>query len=251
MFLFSYFTDFPFDFVFLLPLRNVEEDCSLAQLLVNEHELEDSDTEVVSNIIKGKTSHKVLLLLDGYDEYTPGTNTELDTALQKHLGKCFLILTSRPKEGKDLTKEIREKLDGEVVIEGFSKRNIKKCCSQYLGSEEAERLLEAATTNARIYELLKVPIILLIVSVLYNDDDKKSLPESRTELYEDLYEFMMDRSTLKSNNYGCYSSKIPNLQDMLQTLGKFAWEALQRDVRQLLIDKVGNSSITFSIFGRV
>ena len=111
--------------------------------------------------------------------------------------------------------------------------------------------MEATTTNARINELLKVPIILLIVSVLYNDDDKKSLPESRTELYEDLYEFMMDRSTLKSNNYGCYSSKIPNLQDMLQTLGKFAWEALQRDVRQLLIDKVGNSSITFSIFGRV
>ena len=224
---------------------------SLAQLLVKEHELEDTDIELVGNIIRGKTKYSTLLLLDGYDEYTPGINTELDIALQKHLGKCFLILTSRPKESKDFTKEIREKMDGEVVIEGFSEQNIKKCCSQYLGSEEAERLLEAARTNARIYELLKVPIILLIVSVLYNDDDKKSLPESRTEFYEDLYEFLMDRSTLKPNNFGCYSSEIPNLQSMLQTLGKFAWEALQRDVRQLLINKVGISSITFSIFGRV
>ena len=230
----------------------MDENCSLAQLLVNEHELEDTDIELVDKIIRGKTTHKVLLLLDGYDEYTPGTNTELDAAIEKHLGKCLLILTSRPNEGKDFTGKIQNKMDGEVVIEGFSEQNIKKCCSRYLGSDrEAEQLLEAARANARIYELLKVPIILLIVSVLYNDDDKKSLPESRTELYEDLYEFLMDRSTLKPNNFGCYSSEIPNLQSMLQTLGKFAWEALQRDVRQLLINKVGISSISFSIFGSV
>ena len=228
---FSYFTDFPFDFVFLLPLRNVDEDCSLAQLLVKEHELEDADTQLVDKIIRGGTSHKVLLLLDGYDEYTPGTNTELDRAIKKTEGKCFLILTSRIKESEDFTGKIRNKMDREVVIKGFSEENIKKCCSRYLGSErEAEQLLEAARTNARIYELLKVPIILLITAVLYNEDDKKSLPESRTKLYEDLYEFLMDRSTLKSNNFGCYLFEVPNLQDMLQTLGNFAWEALQRDV---------------------
>ena len=124
-----------------------------------------------------------------------------------------------------------------------------KCCSRYLGSDrEAEQLLEAAQKNARIYELLKVPIILLITSVLYNEHEKKSLPASRTKLYEDLYEFIMDRSTLKPNNFGCYSSEIPNIEHMLQTLGKFAWKALQNDVRQLLINKVEISSITFSTF---
>ena len=36
-------------------------------------------------------------------------------------------------------------MDGEVVIEGFSKENIEKCCSRYLGSEEeAKKLLEEA-----------------------------------------------------------------------------------------------------------
>ena len=191
--------------------------------------------------------HKVLLLFDGYDEYTPGTNSELDRAIEKTLGNCFLILTSRPKEGKDFTGKIRGKMDGELVIRGFSKENIKKCCSKYLGSdEEADKFLNQAKTKASLYELLKVPIILLMTSALYNEDEKKSLaeddnkglPDRKTELYENLYEFLMDRSTLKSNNYGCYSSEIPNLQDMLQTLGKFAWEALQRDVKQLLINKV-------------
>ena len=234
-----YFTDFLFNFVFLLPLRNVDENCSLAQLLVNEHELDDADIELVDDVIRGKTKYTTLLLLDGYDEYTPGTNTELDRVIEKTIGKCFVILTSRPKEGKDFTGKIRNKMDGEVVIEGFSKENIKKCCSQYLGSDrEADRLLEAARANARIYELLKVPIILLITSVLYNEHEKKSLPEGRTKLYEDLFEILMDRFMLKPNNFGCYSSEVPNLKDMLQTLGKFSWEALQTDVKQLLMSKV-------------
>ena len=251
------FSEFPFDFVFLIPLRNVDENCSLAELVADEHDLEKEDIPLLQNLLKGKTKHKMLLLLDGYDEYTPGTNTELDRAIEKTIGKCFLILTSRPKEGKDFTGKIRKKMDGEVVIEGFSEENIKKCCSRYLGSkQEADKLLEKAKEKAGLYKLLKVPIILLITSVLYNENEKsvpekrlkvsgdvyiqnkKSLPERRTELYEDLYEFLMDRSTLKPNNYGCYSSDIRNLKDMLQTLGKFAWDALQNDDKQLLIRKV-------------
>ena len=250
-------SEFPFDFVFLIPLRNVDEDCSLAELVADEHDLEKEDIPLLQNLLKGKTKHKVLLLLDGYDEYTPGTNTELDQAIEKTVGKCFLILTSRPKDGKYFTGKIRKKMDGEVVINGFSKENIKKCCSRYLGSEEeADKLLEEAKKKGGLYELLKVPIILLITSVLYNENEKsvpekrlkvsgdvykqnkKSLPERRTELYENLYEFIMDRSTLKSNNFGCYSSEVPSLQDMVQTLGKFAWEALQNYDKQLLIKKV-------------
>ena len=224
----------------------MDKNSSLAELVADEHDLEKEDIEIVKSILTDH-KHKVLLLFDGYDEYTPGTNRELDRALEKTVGKCFLILTSRPKEGKDFTGKVRGKMDGELVIRGFSEENIRKCCSKYLGSEEeADKFLKEAKTKADLYELLKVPIILLMTSVLYNEDEKKSLskddkkglPERKTELYENLYEFLMDRSTLKSNNYGCYSSEIPNLQDMLQTLGKFAWEALQRDVKQLLINKV-------------
>ena len=224
----------------------MDENCSLAELVADEHDLKKEDIKLVESILTGKTNHRVLLLIDGYDEYTAGTNKELDRAIEKTVGKCFMILTSRPKDQKDFTIKIRNKMAGEVEIRGFSKENIKKCCSRYLGSEEAVTFLEQAKTKASLYELLNVPIILLMTSVLYNEDEKKSLseddkkglPERKTELYENLYEFLMDRSTLKSNNYGCYSSEISNLQDMLQTLGKFAWEALQRDVKQLLINKV-------------
>ena len=217
----------------------MDKNCSLTELVANEHDLEKKDIPLLKNLLKGKTKHKVLLLLDGYDEYTPGTNTELDRAIEKSIGKCLLILTSRPKDGTDFTRQIRDKMDGEVVIQGFSEENILKCCSLYLGSvSDAEQFFKEAKKKADLYELLQVPIILLMTSALYNEDKKKSLPKSRTKLYENLYEFIMDRSTLKSNNFGCCSSKVPNLQDMLQTLGKFAWEALQNNIRQLLINKV-------------
>ena len=155
----------------------MDENCSLAELVADEHDLEKEDISLLQNLLQGKTNRKVLLLLDGYDEYTPGTNTELDQAIEKTVGKCFLILTSRPKDNKDFTVKIRDKVAGEVEIRGFSEENIKKCCSKYLGSEETEKFLEEAKTKAGLHELLHVPIILLISSVLYNENEEKTLPE--------------------------------------------------------------------------
>ena len=136
--------------------------------------------QLVQSILRGKSNHRVLLLLDGYDEYTPGTNTELDRAIEKTVGKCFLILTSRPKDQKDFTIKIRNKMAGEIEIRGFSEENIKKCCSRYLGNEEeADKFLKEAKTKAGLYELLNVPIILLISSVLYNENEEKTLPVTK------------------------------------------------------------------------
>ena len=221
---------------------NVDRDRSLAELVADEHDLEKEDIEVINAILTGKTKHKVMLLLDGYDEYTPGTNYELDQAVEETLGKCFIILTSRPQDARDFTIKIRNKMDAEVVIEGFSEENIKKFSSRYLGSEEVEKFLQDAN-RAGLYELLKVPSILLMMSVLYTEYGKKSLPERRTELFKNLFELTMDRSTLKSFNYGCYSSEIPNIQEILRILGQFAWEALQNDIRQLLIKQVNVTNL--------
>ena len=102
-------SDFPFDFVFLIPLRNVDENCSLAELVADEHDLEKEDVDLLQTILTSKTKHKVLLLLDGYDEYTPGTNTEVDRVIEKRKGNSFVILTSRPKEGRDFTKKLGRK----------------------------------------------------------------------------------------------------------------------------------------------
>ena len=114
-----------FDFVFLLRLRYVDKLSSLARLIVAQHDkLKPQDTNDIDTILEGKTNHRVLLLLDGYDEYKPGMNKDIDRAIEHSIGNCFLILTSRPDlpSGKKhyVSREIRDKMDAEVIIEGFN-----------------------------------------------------------------------------------------------------------------------------------
>ena len=43
--------------------------------------------------------YKVILVLDGYDEYTRGVNKAIDRAIEKQsLWKWWLLLTSRPSD---------------------------------------------------------------------------------------------------------------------------------------------------------
>ena len=132
-------------------------------------------------------------------------------------------------------KTLQTKMNEEVITDGFSSKSIKDC---FESDEDAGKLLQEARKHEDLYRLLRVPEILdlIIIGVLYSE--KKSLPERKTELYKNLFEFLMDRSTLKPHNFGCKSSEVPNINSMLFILGKFAWKALQNDIRQLIIDKV-------------
>ena len=212
----------------------MNKSSSLAELIVAQHDkLDISQMAHIKSILVGKTRHRVLLIMDGYDEYTPGTNRELDDAIELGIGNCFLILTSRP--GNYVSKRIRDKMDGEVIIDGFSKENIVKCSTLYLDSAEKsdEMLKQARETGIDV--LLHVPIILLMVCVVF--DERQSLPKTKTGIVQIIYELAMDRSTIKA--FGCKSSEVRNLDGLLYALGEFAWKALQNDIQQLLLIKVG------------
>ena len=226
-----------FDFVFLLRLRYADKTSSLAELIVKQHEkLEVDDIQNIQSILKGKTKYRVLLILDGYDEYKPGSNKDIDRTIKATIGKCFLILTSRPdlpsKEGEYVSKEIRDRMDGEVIIEGFSEETIEKCSTQFLESEEDSKVMLKQAADTGIDVLLKVPIVLLMVCVLFSEHT--SLPKTRTKIVKQIYELTIERTILKH-----FTSDIRGLfDDLLFSLGELAWKALQTDVQQLLLQKV-------------
>ena len=236
-----------------MPLRNVDRNCSLTDIIIAEHrQLRGTDAKLIASIQQGETKHKVLLLLDGYDEYTAGTNTAIDSAIDSGIGNCFMILTSRPEhDSKEkrtpfVPRNIRNKMDGEVVIEGFSEENIRKCSTKYLDSEDQSKEMLRMAKESHIYDLLSVPIILLMVCVLYNEHGE--LPKSRTEIFQLIYTRVMDRSTLKY--FGYEATDLKDYETMLRTLGQFAWEALQDDVRQLLLRKV-QTFILFKMYSNL
>ena len=219
-----------FDFVFLILLRHVNKTSNLAQIIINQHVyLDGIDPNFIISILERKTNRNVLLLLDGYDEYSPGTNQDIDKLVNQGIGNCLIILTSRPGF---LDKEIRAKFDGEITIEGFSEKNIKLCSSKYLESEEkSEKLLQQAK-DAGIDDLLRVPIVLLMACVVY--DEREMLPNKKTELVRTIFEMFMNRTTLKPFNRKSYN--VESVEMIV--LGKFSWHSLQNDVNQLLLNKV-------------
>ena len=226
-----------FDFLFLLQLRYANKTSSLAELIVAQHEkLENDDISHIEAILKAKTKYRVLLIMDGYDEYKPGTNKEIDRAIEATIGNCFVILTSRPdlpsKEGQYVSKEIRDRMDAEIIIEGFNEESIRKCSAQYLESEQQSTVMLQQASDAGIDALLKVPIILLMVCVLFSE--KTSLPGTRTKIVQQIFELTIDRTILKH----CEPDVRDLLDGLLYSLGEISWKALQSDVQQLLLQKV-------------
>ena len=232
-----------FDFVFTVHLKYVEKHLSLPELIVKQHDkLKSQHVGQIRAILEGKTKHKVALLLDGYDEYKRGKNKEIDEAIQSGIGNCFLLLTSRPGY---VEKGIKDRMDGEVRIDGFSTEKIRECCNLYLGSEEqTDKLLKQAEKAKLLHifwrfervdpGLLKIPIILLMACVIF--DEKKTLPKKITEIIGTIMELMMDRSTLK--HFGCKSSNLEHLDSLLYVLGEHSWKALRRYIGQLLLTQV-------------
>ena len=241
-----------FDFVWTIRLRDVDENSSLPELIKKQHgQLKKVSSERIKDILEGKTKHKVTLLLDGYDEYKKGKNTEIDKAIEQGLENCFLIVTSRPGY---MDSDIRDKMDGEITIEGFSVQNIEKCCELFLGSNSAmtemltqakasgihnpdSDLLRKSFSARRIRDdgYLRVPVISLLTCWLF--DVKKMLPKTKTEIVKEFYELLIQKTSGRDTM--SYTQK----EELKYKLGKLAWEALQKDEKQLLMDKVCISDV--------
>ena len=69
-----------------------------------------------------------------------------------------------------------------------------------------------------------------MVVVIFNEENN-ALPKSRTGIYNTIFHMIIKRTTLKK------LEEIPNLEDLLYTLGGFSWQALQNDFQQLLLKK--------------
>ena len=127
-------------------------------------------------------------------------------------------------------------MDGEVTIDGFNDENIKNCSVQYLGSKKKSSKMISQAKKVGIYDLCKVPVILLMTCVIYIEH--QSLPNSKTEMYRQIFEIFIDRTAIKTFESGYYADLKDCLDKILAALGELSWKALQNDIQQLLLKKV-------------
>ncbi len=244
-----------FQFTFLILLRYVEGNEPLEHIIMQQHgRLENQKVSPleVKAIIQGETKSNILLMFDGYDEYTVGTNEDIDKLLTDGRDNCIIVVSSR---SGDFLELIKTKMDEEVRISGFSYENIIKCAEQYLGSEQYQEFLSQAAQAGihtvlepdegdgkyKMYDyegLLHVPIILLMGSTVFLD--QRSLPSTKTGIFRQVVWMCVSRTTLKT--MGKTARQVENLNQLLVKLGELAWIALNRESKQLLIFKVRNPS---------
>ncbi len=239
-----------FQFVFLILLRHVERNESLAHIIMQQHgrlETEKVSPSEVKAILDGETNGNILLVFDGFDEYSQGTNDDIDHLILNGKDNCMVIVSSR---SGDFLQPIKSHMDEEVSITGFSYENIIKCAEQYIGSEESCREFLSQAEKAGIHTclepsfgmywmdnykgLLHVPIILLMACTVFLENHH--LPSSTTGLFKQVVHMCISRTTLKT--MGKTASQVENLHDLMVKLGKVAWAALTRNSKQLLIYKV-------------
>ena len=80
-----------------------------------------------------------------------------------------------------------------------------------------------------IYDLLRIPILLLMLSVLYIETG--SLPERRSDIMWEIIQIYIKRAKEKG-------VPIENPDELLCHLGELSYDASQRDTHRLLIKKV-------------
>ncbi len=238
-----------FKFVFLILLRYVDGNEPLEEVIIKQHgrlKTENVSPSEVKAIIQGETSSNILLLFDGYDENTDGTNKYIDELLQNGKDNCMILVSSR---SGDFLHQIKPSMDEEVQITGFSKENIVKCAKLYLDSEESckDFLHQAEQAGLHSYfgydGLLHIPIILLMACAVFIEN--KSLPPSKTDIFAKIVDMSISRTTLKKMEDSKNSKKqqemakvVENLPELKVKLGKLAWAALNRESKQLLLYKV-------------
>ena len=214
-----------FDFVFFVPLKHVDSDVTLEQVIIQEHDLGNQNLthdEIKTTI----DSPRSLLIFDGYDEYKKGTNSAIDATVSGERGKSFVLITSRPDY---MSRRDKKKLDGEIQNNGLSNGSIKQCTQQYLKNEEkANKFLKKAEGH-RVYKLLRVPILLLMMCLFYIQ--KETLPRNRGKFARDI----IDMYIMKARERGV---DLEDTDRILLILGELSYKASQRDTHQLLIRKV-------------
>ena len=224
-----------FQFTFHITLKQVKDDVPVEQIIVSQHhELEATKVtpEEIKYILEGCTNGKILLVMDGHDEYTPGTNSDIDNIiLKRKFGNCSLILTSRETEQ---IIEIKEYMDIEAEIRGFHSPNVTTYIKQSLGSEEETgKFLKQASSNGMClpdkqggyifnFSILQVPILLNMLCTLFKVDS--TLPKTKTGIMESVKTRYTTREAKRTEQ----ASTPDNLRETFFKLGKLAWHGLMQ-----------------------
>ncbi len=183
-----------FKLLFYITLGEVTgKDKTLEEIITEQHEELNGMEEAIQTQLQDSDG-QVLLILDGLDEYAMGTNTVIDNIVHNRssiaLCKTYIIITSRP-EAENLHL-IAKQIKKVIVAIGFDQQNVIQCAENFFKSagnaEEASEFLKSGVSG-----LFRIPIVLLMAYLLYQEQTEQNLPTSKVEIIGEIIDLIIDR----------------------------------------------------------
>ena len=183
-----------------------------------------------------KNQEKVLLILDGFDEYSfEGKSSPIvDIWEGRLLRDCHVIVTTREVKYDQLRKSSHV----QFKINGFdSKWQIKEFARKRLNDGENFEKFYGYLKTKDLKSMAEIPLLLLMLCIIWNERYREGLPTSRADIYTKFIQTLLHHKVEKDATPEQFV-KVDDYNEDLIKLGKFAFDALLEDCLYLPCSKL-------------
>ena len=166
---------------------------------------------------------KVLLILDGYDEYVYSSKNESPVFKiwkKSQLRDCCVVITSREMKAETL----RNFSDAQFKIDGFNRQRQEEFARRFLKDDKDIADFFRYLRQHNLSELAQIPLLLLMLCLLWTKTTREELPKERADIFAQFMTTMFDHMCEKKSAEESVSAK--DYSDELYALGRLAFEAL-------------------------
>ena len=213
-----------FAVVLLIKLRDVCNRQDFCDMLQKAELLSADDPMVFGQLYDYilRNQQKVLLILDGYDEYSAEKSSPVHQIWKGSLLRdCTLLVTTRPLKKDELSPGSHAQFE----INGFDFRQVEKFALKFLHDQTEVTKFTKFLNERDLWGLAEIPLLLLML-VLTWKNYQGSLT-SRSDLYYKFCQTLLDHVTAKTSDETPRS--MDEYREDLVKLGELAWQALLND----------------------
>ena len=213
-----------FDLVLLVRLRDVSNLQDVPSILTACEVLDSNGAISVHNLYDYVCRHqeKVLLILDGYDEYVYNSKNESPVFKiwkKSQLRDCCVVITSREMKAETL----RNYSDAQFKIDGFNYERQEEFARRFLKDDEDVKDFFMYLGQHNLTGLAQIPLLLLMLCLLWRKTKRDELPKERAAIFAQFVKTLFDHLRAKQS---AESVVVKDYSEELYALGRLAFEAL-------------------------
>ena len=219
-----------FSILLLIKLRdvcdvgNIRDVLRASKLLASDGPISvDSLYDYITN-----NQDKVLLILDGYDEYSCAKEHSpiLEIWKGEQLRDCHVIVTTRQLKCDELKCPGRVQLE----IQGFkSWKQIGTFARKFLAGEQDLDEFMCYLAEKGLRDMAEIPLLLLMLCLLWKEKHRERRPKSRADIFTQFIQTMLDHKGESQQPMPFQKVTSTEAREDLSNLGKVAFEALLQD----------------------